>query len=75
MDLIPNDYTLIDKRLAPEADFPEFKFKLRASQQEVFDELEDNCIVNAWVSWGKTFTGLAMAGKLGLKTLVIVHTI
>tara|TARA_B110000977_G_scaffold45963_1_gene62433 strand:- start:6886 stop:8169 length:1284 start_codon:yes stop_codon:yes gene_type:complete len=75
MDLIPNDYTLIDKRLAPEADFPEFKFKLRASQQEVFDELEDNCIVNAWVSWGKTFTGLAMAGKLGLKTLVIVHTV
>jgi len=75
LDLIPKDYTIIDKRLAPTADFPEFKFELRASQKEVYDDLEDNCIVNAWVSWGKTFTGLAMAGKLGLKTLVIVHTV
>ena len=55
--------------------FPEFKFELRPSQKEVYDALDDNCIVNAWVSWGKTFTGLAMAGKLGLKTLVIVHTV
>ena len=75
MDLIPNDYEVVDKRLTPKVDFPEFKFPLRASQQEVYDDLEDNCIVNAWVSWGKTFTGLAMAGKLGLKTLVIVHTV
>ena len=74
-DLIPNDYEIVDKRLSPKADFPEFKFKLRPSQKEVYDALEDNCIVNAWVSWGKTFTGLAMAGKLGLKTLVIVHTV
>ena len=74
-DLIPTNYEIIDKRLMPKADFPEFKFPLRASQQEVYDDLDDNCIVNAWVSWGKTFTGLAMAGKLGLKTLVIVHTV
>jgi superfamily II DNA or RNA helicase len=74
-DLIPNDYEIVDKRLKPEVDFPEFKFDLRPSQQEVYDALDDNCIVNAWVSWGKTFTGLAMAGKLGLKTLVIVHTV
>jgi len=74
-DLIPNDYEIVDKRLSPKADFPDFKFDLRPSQQEVYDALEDNCIVNAWVSWGKTFTGLAMAGKLGLKTLVIVHTV
>jgi len=75
MDLIPTNYEIVDKRLMPKADFPEFKFPLRASQQEVYDDLDDNCIVNAWVSWGKTFTGLAMAGKLGLKTLVIVHTV
>jgi len=74
-DLIPKNYEIVDKRLQPEADFPDFKFDLRPSQQAVFDELEDNCIVNAWVSWGKTFTGLALAGKLGLKTLVIVHTV
>ena len=74
-DLIPNDYEVVDKRLSPKVQFPEFKFELRPSQKEVYDALDDNCIVNAWVSWGKTFTGLAMAGKLGLKTLVIVHTV
>jgi superfamily II DNA or RNA helicase len=54
-------------------EFPEFKFKLRASQQAVYDEITDNAIINAWVSWGKTFTGLAIAGKLGQKTLVVAH--
>jgi superfamily II DNA or RNA helicase len=53
--------------------FPEFKFKLRASQQAVYDEIQDNAIINAWVSWGKTFTGLAIAGKLEQKTLVVTH--
>jgi superfamily II DNA or RNA helicase len=56
-------------------DFPEFQFVLRESQQAVYDELDDNSIINAWVSWGKTFTGLAIAGKLGQKTLVITHTV
>jgi len=74
-DLIPNDYEIVDKRVQLPVDFPEFKFELRPSQQEVYDEVEDNCIINAWVSWGKTFTGLAIAGKLGQKTLIIVHTV
>ena len=74
-DLIPNDYEIVDKRLSIRADFPEFKFDLRQSQQDVYNELEDNCIINAWVSWGKTFTGLAIAGKLGMKTLVVTHTV
>ena len=74
-DLIPNDYEIVDKRVNLPVEFPEFKFDLRASQQEVYDEVEDNCIINAWVSWGKTFTGLAIAGKLGQKTLIIVHTV
>ena len=56
-------------------DFPDFKLVLRESQQAVYDELDDSCIINAWVSWGKTFTGLAIAGKLGQKTLVITHTV
>lgn len=75
IDLIPEEYEIVDKRLEILEDFPDFKFTLRPSQQEVFDELEDNCIINAWVSWGKTFTGLAIAGKLGQKTLVVTHTV
>jgi superfamily II DNA or RNA helicase len=75
MDLIPDDYEIVDKRIEKPVDFPQFKFPLRDSQQAVYDELDDNCIINAWVSWGKTFTGLAIAGKLGQKTLVITHTV
>jgi superfamily II DNA or RNA helicase len=74
-DLIPEDYEIVDKRLNVPADFPDFRFDLRESQQVVYDEIEDNAIINAWVSWGKTFTGLAIAGKLGQKTLVVTHTV
>lgn len=74
-DLIPDDYEIIDKRLEVPVDFPEFKFPLRESQQVVYDDIDENCIINAWVSWGKTFTGLAIAGKLGQKTLVVTHTV
>ena len=74
-DLIPQDYEVVDKREVIKADFPEFKFDLRDSQKAVYDQLNDNAIINAWVSWGKTFTGLAIAGKLGLKTLVVTHTV
>ncbi len=74
-DLIPEDYEIVDKRINIPVEFPEFKFDLRESQKEVFDSIEDNAIINAWVSWGKTFTGLAIAGKLGQKTLVVTHTV
>jgi superfamily II DNA or RNA helicase len=74
-DLIPSHYEIVDKRVNKPVDFPEFKFDLRPSQKKVYDEIEDNSIINAWVSWGKTFTGLAIAGKLGQKTLVITHTV
>ena len=73
-DLIPSDYEVVDKRVVNEIEHPEFKFDLRPSQKMVYDEVEDNSIINAWVSWGKTFTGLAIAGKLGQKTLVVTHT-
>jgi superfamily II DNA or RNA helicase len=75
MDLIPDHYEIVDKRIEKPVEFPEFKFDLRPSQKAVYDEIEDNAIVNAWVSWGKTFTGLAIAGKLGQKTLVVTHTV
>lgn len=74
MDLIPDGYEIVDKRVTAPMQFPEFKFELRASQKAVCDLIDDNAIVNAWVSWGKTFTGLAIAGRLGQKTLVVTHT-
>ena len=74
-DLIPEHYEIVDKRVKKSVEFPEFKFELRQSQKDVYDAIEDNSIINAWVSWGKTFTGLAIAGKLGQKTLVVTHTV
>lgn len=74
-DLIPEDYEVVHKELLVPVEFPEFKFKLRPSQQEVYDDIKGSCVINAWVSWGKTFTGLAIAGKLGQKTLVVTHTV
>ena len=74
-DLIPRGYEIKDKRNLIPVDFPKFKFDLRPSQQKVYDEIEDNAIINAWVSWGKTFTGLAIASKLKQKTLIVTHTV
>ena len=74
-DLIPRGYEIKDKRNLVPVDFPKFKYDLRPSQQKVYNEIEDNAIINAWVSWGKTFTGLAIAGKLGQKTLIVTHTV
>ena len=74
-DLLPADHEITDKRILKPVDFPEFNLELRPSQQSVYDEIGDGGIINAWVSWGKTFTGLAIAGKLGQKTLVVTHTL
>jgi len=75
LDLIPEGYEIIDRRVLQPAEFPPFKGILRPSQQEIYEEVEDNVMLNAWVSFGKTFTALAVAGKLKQKTLVITHTI
>jgi superfamily II DNA or RNA helicase len=75
MDLIPKGYEIVDKRIEVPANFPKFQFELRPSQQDVYEKLEDNAVINAFVSWGKTFTALAIAAKLGQKTLIITHTI
>jgi superfamily II DNA or RNA helicase len=75
LDLIPDDYEIVDKRIYNPVHFPEFKFKLRKQQQIVYDQVEDNCLINANVSWGKTFMGVALATKLKQKTLVITHTV
>jgi superfamily II DNA or RNA helicase len=74
-DLIDGDYEIIDKRLNIPVEFPKFRYDLRPSQEEVYQKVDDSCIINAWVSWGKTFTALAIAAKLKQKTLVVVHTL
>lgn len=57
LDLIPSDYEVKDKRLFKPEEFPEFKFELRPSQQYVYDNLDDNAIINAKPSWGKAQPG------------------
>lgn len=75
-DLIPSNFEVVDKRAINRLeDFPQFKFPLRPSQQDIYDDIDDNCIINAKVGYGKTFTGLAIAAKFKQKTLVVVHTV
>lgn len=74
MDLIPEDHELIDKRVTNPVPFPLPRIALRAAQVPVFDQVTDSCFINAKVGWGKTFTALNVARKLGQKTLIITHT-
>ena len=73
-DLVPANLEIIDKRVYNEVPFPLPKFGLREGQQAVYDEVNDTCFINALVGWGKTFTALHLARKLGQKTLVVTHT-
>ncbi len=66
-DIIPDEYEIVDKRILNPVEFPEFKYTLRKSQQDVHDDISDNCLINADVSWGKTFTAIAIAKKSGQK--------
>lgn len=75
IDLIPDDYEIVDKRIYCPVQFPKFKFKLRESQEKIYISVQDNCLINANPSWGKTFTGVAIATKLRQKTLIICHTV
>jgi len=73
-DLVPDDFEIVDKRILAPATFPAFKFVLREDQQDVYDAIDDNYIVQANPGWGKTFTAIALATKLKQKTLIVVHT-
>lgn len=72
-DLIPSNYEVVDKRIENKIDFPVFQGTLRDSQKEIYEQINDNAMINAWVSFGKTFTALAIAEKWQQKTLVVVH--
>lgn len=74
IDLIPEGYEIVDKRILNPVPFPTPKFALREDQQEIYDQIDDTCFVNALVGWGKTFTALHLARKFGQKTIVITHT-
>ncbi len=73
-DLIPAGYEIDDRRVLNPVPFPEPKSELFPEQQVVYDQVEDTCFINALPGWGKTFTALHIAKKLGQKTLVVVHT-
>lgn len=75
MDLLEDqDLTVIDKRTTIWEDFPEPKFTLREDQAEIYEDVDDSCIINAKPGFGKTILALALAAKLGQKTLVICTT-
>lgn len=74
-DIVPAEYEVVDRRVLKPVTFPKFKYELRESQKQVYDDISDNCLINADVSWGKTFTAIAIASKLSQKTLVITHTV
>jgi superfamily II DNA or RNA helicase len=73
-DLIPPGYQVIDKRVNRCIEWPEFSFTLRDDQQNILDQVESSCLINANPAWGKTFTGIAIARHLQQKTLVVTHT-
>ena len=73
-DLIPEGYTIVDKRVTNPVPFPTAKYNLRPDQLEIYDQVTDTCFINALVGWGKTFTALHIARKWGQKTLVVTHT-
>ena len=74
VDLIPECYEIIDKRTLVPVPFPNPQFPLYPEQQPIYDEVNDTCFINALVGWGKSYTALHIARKLGQKTLVITHT-
>lgn len=75
------DHEWVDKRVYNEVFFPNDKKvenlvnSLRPSQREIYNKVNDNCVINAKPGWGKTYTAIAIATKLMQKTLIVVHTV
>lgn len=74
-DLIPEGHEILERRTVVPAVFPEPKIPLRNNQILIQSQVEDSCFISAQVGWGKTFSALHIARKLGQKTLVVVHTV
>ena len=73
-DLIPKDYEIVDKRVCIEIPQFDFAYELRPSQQAVYEDLDDSSIINAWVSWGKTVTALAIAKQAETEDIIVTHS-
>jgi len=73
LDLIPEGYEIVDNRTVVDVDFPVPKIELRESQVPVVENWEDSGMLNAPVGWGKSYTALWIAFKMGQKTLVVTH--
>jgi len=69
-----HELEIIDKRVKVPVKFPEPTFTLRKDQQEVLDGIEDSALLNAAPGWGKSIAALAVAKKLGQKTLIVCTT-
>lgn len=74
VDLIPEDYEIVDRRVEVPLEIPEPSFTLRGNQQEAVDYIEESGIINAKVGWGKTIAGLGLIHKLGQKALIVTTT-
>jgi superfamily II DNA or RNA helicase len=75
LDLVPEDYKVIDKRVDCFVDIPAPSFTLRENQEQAVQAmLEKGGLINAKPSWGKTIAALGLAHKLGRKTLVVTTT-
>lgn len=75
LDLVPEHYEIVDKRIhTEEYPFPVPLLQPREDQAVVIRDASGNSIINAQPGWGKTFTALLLAHKLGQPTLVVCHT-
>jgi superfamily II DNA or RNA helicase len=74
LDLIPEEYEVVDRRVDEYVELFPPKFIPRENQQEAIDFIQGNGLVNAKVGWGKTIAGLGLIYKFGQKALIITTT-
>ncbi|AJF40881.1 DNA helicase [Vibrio phage JSF12] len=76
LDLLQGyELEIVDKRSKPETYFgTTYNIQLRPDQQEIYDQVTGSCIINGKPGFGKTVLAIAIAVKLGLKTLVVCTT-
>jgi len=65
--------SIVDRTVAVKARFPELRVKLREQQKAAINAFSRSGCLIMPTGEGKTITALALAAKLGMKTLVITH--
>lgn len=73
LDLIPEGYEVVDKRIVDDMPYPDPSLALRGSQVDIYNSVTGSCFINAMVGFGKTFLALHIARKFGQKTLIVCH--